>query len=183
MSKNQKKRECIASVPFPKTVEVRIEDSLLFVRGPKGILTLPCRRGISLSQGDSCLSLCLVNGEGGKQKFLGLYRALIRNMIYGVQEGFSKNLQLVGVGFRSSVEGGSLWMNVGYSHPVILPIPDGLEVKIEKGTEITVSGIDKQLVGLYAAQIRSKRPPDPYKKKGVRYLGEYIRQKAGKKQK
>ena len=110
----------------------------------------------------------------------GLYWALVRNMLTGVDKGYEKRLTLVGVGFRAAIKGNDVELQVGYSFPLTLPIPAGLAVTVEKGTEIIVSGINKQLIGEFAATLRSKRPPEPYKGKGIRYKEEYVRKKAGK---
>lgn len=115
-----------------------------------------------------------------KRPFLGLYRALIKNALLGVTEGFQKKLTLIGVGFRAGVKGNALELQLGFSHPIALTIPEGLKVSVDKSTAITIEGIDKRLVGQFAADIRSVRPPEPYKGKGVRYENEYVRKKAGK---
>lgn len=167
-------------VPLPKGVEAKVEQNKIFVKGPKGSLEqefLPCVE-VSVKDGEVIVSLAKGHEEEGK--FHGLYRSLISNMVVGVSTGFEKVLEMQGVGYRASVKGQSVDLQVGFSHPTLLTIPEGISVKVEKNTVIHVSGVDKQKVGQFAAEIRAKRPPEPYKGKGVRYQGEYVRRKAGK---
>lgn len=165
-------------IPVPKGVEVSISpERLLRVKGPKGELSLLLCEGLVLKVEDT--ELMLVQ-ESSKAADYGLYRSLIHNLVIGVTEGFEKKLSLVGVGFRAAISGDKLDLQVGFSHPTALEIPKELQVKVEKSTSITISGIDKQRVGEFAAQVRSLRPPEPYKGKGIRYHDEYVRKKAGK---
>lgn len=171
-----------AKVPLqlPKGVEVKVENGAVHVKGPKGNLTqdlLPC---IALQIESDHLLVLLSEGNEEKKNFLGLYWSLIRNMIEGVTTGFNRSLDLVGVGFKANSQGEFLELQLGFSHPVKMPIPNGIQVKVEKGTNIQLSGADKQKVGQFAADIRAKRPPEPYKGKGVRYTNEFVRRKAGK---
>ena len=163
-------------IQIPAGVEVKVEDEAICVKGPKGTLSQKLLGGIELTQeGDSLM----VKGSA-ESKFIGLYWALVSNMVKGVSVGFEKHLQMIGVGYRANVQGSDIEMQVGYSKPVKRAIPEGLDVKIEKNTNVIISGIDKQRVGQFAADLRSLRPPEPYKGKGVRYRDEYVRRKAGK---
>ena len=167
-------------IAIPKGVEVNLTGLNVTVKGPKGTLLQEIKPGINVNvEGDQVL---VSQKEGIKDiaKFHGLYRTLILNMVKGTSEGFEKGLEMIGVGYRANVEGQKLNLQVGFSHPTLIPIPAGLEVKVEKNTKILITGIDKQLVGQFAASIRSIRPPEPYQGKGIRYVGEYVRRKAGK---
>lgn len=171
-----------AKVPLqlPKGVEVKLEGKRVTIKGPKGTLSQTLDYGVLVEVEDSQLRVKLDPAFAQNKNFLGLYWSLLANMIQGVTTGFSKSLEMVGVGFRAAVQGQLLDLQLGFSHPLKLPIPAGMEVKVEKNVNITVSGIDKQKVGQFAADIRGKRPPEPYKGKGVRYKDEYVRKKAGK---
>lgn len=164
-----------------KGVEVQVnKDNEVVVKGPNGSLTQKLISGITLNIKDSVISIesdekILENGA-----IHGLYRSLVFNMVEGVTKGFEKKLELIGTGYRAAVQGQKLDLKLGFSHPTLLDIPVGLKVEVDKSGVITISGIDKQLVGQFAAQVRSLRPPEPYKGKGVRYQGEYVRKKAGK---
>ena len=167
-------------IALPKGVKVNVSESEVQVEGPKGKLTTPVPPGITFSLEGAELT-CAREGDARQQRaFHGLARALAANAVHGVSEGFSKNLDIVGVGYRAQVEGKKVVFALGYSHPVEFPIPEGIEIKIEKQTRITVSGIDRQKVGQVAAEIRKLRRPDPYKQKGIRYVGEVLKKKAGK---
>lgn len=167
-------------IQVPAGTEVKIEKGKVTVKGSKGELFQEHPHDITVRQEDGNLFVAL--DENGKTKFpfLGLYCALIGNMVEGVSKGFEKRLNLIGVGYRAAVNGNSLDVQVGYSHPTARNIPEGLEVVVEKNTTIVIKGADKRLVGQFAADIRSIRPPEPYKGKGIRYEGEYVRKKAGK---
>lgn len=164
------------AIQIPSGVEVVIEGDTLRIKGPKGELTQKLLKGIELTQEGAELNV----GGSAESKFIGLYWALASNMVKGVSAGFEKNLQLIGVGYRAIVQGSDIEMQVGYSNPIKRPIPQGISVKVEKNTDVTISGIDKQQVGQFAADLRALRPPEPYKGKGVRYRDEYVRRKAGK---
>jgi large subunit ribosomal protein L6 len=167
-------------IPVPSGVTVTINGTQLAVKGPKGELKRTIVPEISLKQEDGKI-LVAPNSQDRKVASLhGLTRTLVANMVKGVTEGFTRNLQIVGVGYRAAMEGRKLNMQLGYSHPVIIEPPQGLECAVTANTKITVSGIDKQSVGDLAAFIRSKRPPEVYKGKGVKYEDEVIRRKAGK---
>lgn len=163
-------------IEIPAGVEVKVEGEEITAKGPKGSLVQKLMDGIELNQEGTSL---MVQGSA-KSQFIGLYWALVSNMVKGVSAGFEKHLQLIGVGYRANVQGSDVEMQVGYSNPIKRAIPEGLDVKVEKNTNVTISGIDKQRVGQFAADLRSLRPPEPYKGKGVRYRDEHVRRKAGK---
>jgi large subunit ribosomal protein L6 len=150
------------------------------VKGPKGLLSYSLLPLVAVKLDGKKIVLDKLGSGSEADSLHGLYRALIQNAVIGVNAGFSKGLELHGVGYRASVTGKKLEMSLGYSHPIIFDIPEGIEVKVEKQTAITVSGYNKELVGQVAAKLRSFRPPEPYLGKGVRYSGEKIRKKAGK---
>ena len=167
-------------IPVPKDVKVGIAKSALSVQGPKGKLETPVPPGISFVLEGAELSCKRTNDERQQRAFHGLARALAQNAIKGVTEGFSKELDIVGVGYKAALDGAKVVFALGYSHPVVFDIPEGIKVAIEKQTHLTVSGIDRQQVGQVAAEIRRLRKPDPYKQKGIRYMGEVLKKKAGK---
>ncbi len=169
-------------ISIPKGVEVKINDQEVQVKGPKGTLSQTMQQGIVATVQDNEVLIAIAEGykESDFGGFHGLYRALIQNLVQGTTQGFVKQLEMIGVGYRAAVQGHSLDLQLGFSHPVQLPIPQGIQVSIEKGTAITIQGINKQQVGQFAATIRAKRPPEPYQGKGIRYKGEYVRKKAGK---
>jgi len=166
-------------VQVPKGVDIKIEDSSISVKGPKGELKRALDRSVSVSVAEGAISVGLNDGQD-KGEIWGLTRALIANMVKGVAEGFEKALEFEGVGYKANVKGEELELNLGYSHPILMKIPAGLIVKIEKNI-IKISGIDNELIGQFASEIKSKRLPEPYKGKGIKYPGEIIRRKAGKK--
>jgi large subunit ribosomal protein L6 len=166
-------------IPVPKGVQVNLRDGLVEVKGPKGQLSQSLPPGVTVVVEDGQVVASV--GEAREQrKFHGLGRTLVANAVQGVSEGFKRELDIVGVGYRAEVKGRDVHFALGYSHPVIFPLPQGIDVAIEKQTHVTVTGIDKQLVGQVAANMRSLRKPDPYKQKGVRYTGEVLKKKAGK---
>ena len=167
-------------IVVPSGVKVAVRQTELEVQGPKGKLTTPVPPGISFSLAGTELSCLRSNDERQQRAFHGLARALAQNAIKGVTEGFSKELDIIGVGYRAAVEGNKVTFALGYSHAVEFPIPEGIKIAIEKQTHLTVSGIDRQRVGQVAAEIRDLRRPDPYKQKGIRYVGEILKKKAGK---
>ncbi len=167
-------------IVVPANVKVSVKDTEIEVQGPKGKLTTPVPPGISFALAGTELSCKRSNDERQQRAFHGLARALAQNAIKGVTEGFSKDLDIVGVGFRATVEGKKVVFALGYSHPVEFPIPEGIQIAVDKQTRVTVSGIDRQKVGQVAAEIRGLRKPDPYKQKGIRYVGEVLKKKAGK---
>lgn len=175
MSKIEKK-----PIILPPDVSLNFEDHKISVRGPKGTLIVPKLDNVELTISGSEVLLQPTNTQQQTRMNWGTLRSLIVNAVEGVVNGFSKSLEIEGVGFKAGLEQGSLVLKVGFSHPVIFPIPEGISVAVEKN-KITVSGIDKQLVGQAAANIRSIKKPEPYLGKGIRYEGEVIRRKAGKK--
>jgi len=170
-------------VEFPDSVEVSIQnDDCIEVKGKKGQLRLKLISEVSVSIGERSLSVANTSGSKFSRAISGTYRSLINNMVEGVSEGFEKKLELQGVGYRVETQGKKINLKLGFSHPVVYKIPDGIEVQTPSRTEIVISGIDKQKVGQVAAEIRAIRPPEPYKGKGVRYQGEQISLKETKKQ-
>ena len=166
-------------IAIPAGVTVEEKDNIVTVKGPKGELTQPMLKGITMKINESGITLSRKN-ESAKAMH-GTMNALINNMIIGVTKGYEKALEIIGVGYRFNVQGKKLVINAGYSHPVNMKIPEGITVESVSNTEITVKGIDKVLVGEFAANIRKVRKPEPYKGKGIRYAGEVIRRKVGKK--
>ena len=171
-------------INVPSGVELSIQGNVVSVKGPKGELTQEVDENLGLEFADNVLTLTRPNDEKDTRAKHGLYRALIQNMVVGVSEGYTVQLQMVGVGFRAASQGQQLNLSLGYSHPIILELPSEVKVAAEtnKGEAplVTLSSHDKQLLGTVAAKIRSLRKPEPYKGKGVRFLGEQIRRKAGK---
>ncbi len=165
-------------IPLPSGVKVQIKDTSVEVQGPKGKLTVPLPRGIRFEQKDATL---VARREAEQFRALhGLARALVANAVTGVTLGFKKDLDIVGVGYRAEVKGKNLVLALGYSHPVEFPIPEGIQIVVEKMTHLTVTGANKNTVGQVAANLRALRPPDPYKQKGIRITGERLKKKAGK---
>src|ERR1700758_4413476 len=167
-------------IPIPSGVDVAIDGQAVSVKGPKGALNLTIAEPISVVQEDSVIKVTRPNDEGKVRALHGLSRTLIANMVTGVTEGYSKTLEIVGVGYRVQAKGKNLEFSLGFSHPVVVEPPEGITFRVEAPTRFVVEGIDKQLVGETAARIRKIRKPDPYKAKGVRYQGEVIRRKVGK---
>lgn len=168
-------------IAIPTGVEATLDANTLRVKGPKGELSRSFKTDVvSLALQDNTLVLKLVEESVFSRALIGTYASHVKNMIHGVSEGFSKKLIVEGVGFRSEVKGNELHMSLGFSHPVVMNIPEGLSATTEKNV-ITVSGIDKEATNQFAAQIRAKKKPEPYKGKGIRYEGEIIRRKQGKK--
>ena len=173
-------------IPIPHGVQVNIEDRTVVVKGPKGELKLDYLPAVKIEHEGDTLKVSNESGTKENRKFHGLYRTLVANMIQGVTEGFSRRLEVHGQGYRAAVQGGMLELHVGYSHPVLFMIPKGMVVKVEekRGEKlilIDIHGVDKQVVGQFAANVRAVRVPEPYKGKGIRYTEEYVRQKQGKK--
>ena len=166
-------------IAIPQGVEVNIDGHKVTVKGPKGTLTEEFLNCVNIAKEDNNVVVTLV--DDSKSNIHGLTRTLIHNMIIGVSTGFEKALEINGVGYRAQKKGNKLVMNLGYSHPVEIAAVDGIEFKVDGNTKISVEGINKELVGQIAANIRSKRPPEPYKGKGVKYADEKIRRKEGKK--
>ncbi len=167
-------------IQLPSGVDVTVGDGGVTVKGPKGTLTDRFDDRISVSVDDGVVTLVRSDDARESRALHGLSRALLNNMVHGVSEGYKKELRTEGVGYRASLQGSKLQLLVGYSHPVHIEAPDGITFEVPEPTRITVSGIDKQRVGQIAAEIRQVRPPEPYKGKGIRYVDEYVRRKAGK---
>ncbi|WP_046470648.1 50S ribosomal protein L6 [Allosalinactinospora lopnorensis] len=167
-------------ISVPKGVEVTIDGQDVKVKGPKGELSHTVTEPITVSQEDGTITVTRPDDQPENRSLHGLTRALLANLIEGVSKGFIKTLEIHGVGYRVQSRGSNLEFSLGYSHPITVEPPDGITFRVEKPTVLHVEGIDKQLVGQVAANIRSLRKPDPYKAKGVRYQGERIRRKAGK---
>jgi large subunit ribosomal protein L6 len=167
-------------IAVPKGVNVTVHGDAVEVKGPKGTLTQRVPPGITFEVKGAELIAETSKPDPELRKFHGLARSLMANAVQGVTQGFKKELDIVGVGYRAEVKGKQVIFALGYSHPVVLDIPTGIEVAIEKQTHVTVTGIDRQLVGQVAANIRGFRKPDPYKQKGVRYTGEVLKKKVGK---
>jgi large subunit ribosomal protein L6 len=162
----------------PSGVKVQIQDGVVDVQGPKGKLAINLPKGITFVQKDSTL---VAKRDSEERRALhGLARALVANAVTGVTQGFKKDLDIVGVGYRAEVKGKNVVLALGYSHPIEFPIPEGIQIAVEKQTHLTVTGANKGQVGQVAANLRALRPPDPYKQKGVRITGERLKKKAGK---
>jgi len=177
----------VGNAPIDVTEKVSVDigaNNLVTVKGPKGELSLQVDPEIGLSLEDATLTVSRPTDQKRHKTMHGLYRSLLNNMVTGVVEGFTRELEVIGVGFRASVQNGILELALGFSHPIYFVPPDGISIDVDtkrgKNTFVVVSGIDKQMVGQVAAKIRSLRPPEPYKGKGVRYSDEYVRRKAGK---
>lgn len=167
-------------IQIPKGVTVSVNNGMVSVKGPQGELTAKIHGNISVEVKGQEVMFTRRNDEKENKALHGLWRALVQNMVSGVSQGFSKKLEIVGVGYRAEMKGKKLQLLLGYSHPILFGPPDGVKIETPTQTNITISGIDKHMVGMVAAKIRSLRPPEPYKGKGVKYEGEYIRRKAGK---
>ena len=169
-----------APVTLPSGVELKLDGRAISVKGSKGTLEWTLPDVISMEVADGVATLARANDERQSKALHGLSRALVQNMVIGVSEGYEKQLELVGVGYRAAARGKGLELQVGFSHSVAVAAPDGIEFEVPEPTKIIIRGIDKQAVGEIAAKIRKVRPPEPYKGKGIRYSGEFVRRKAGK---
>jgi large subunit ribosomal protein L6 len=167
-------------ITIPKGVTVKVQEGAVEVQGPKGKMRQPFPAGINFEMTDGTLVAKLATEDPSLGKFHGLARSLVANAVTGVTDGYKRELDIVGVGYRAEVKGKQVIFALGYSHPVVFDIPVGIDIAIDKQTHITVTGVDRQLVGQVAANIRRFREPDPYKQKGVRYTGEVLKKKAGK---
>ena len=167
-------------IAIPKGVKIDVRSGAVEVQGPKGKLQQPLPPGIGFTVDGDQLRATLLRQDPLLGKFHGLARSLVANAVRGVTEGFKKELDIVGVGYRAELKGKQVHFALGYSHPVVFDVPNGIDVAVERQTHITVTGIDRQQVGQVAANIRRLRKPDPYKQKGVRYTGEVLKKKAGK---
>ena len=169
----------VITIPAGVTVTVN-EENLVTVKGPKGTLTANIHKNMTVTVEGATVSVARCDDERENRALHGLSRSLISNMVEGVTKGYSKTLEMVGVGYKAAKAGKTLTLNLGHSHPIYFEEKDGITFDVPNSTTIVVNGIDKQLVGQIAAQIREKRPPEPYLGKGVKYVGEHIRRKAGK---
>lgn len=169
-----------APIAVPAGVEVRIDGSDVTVKGPKGELSRTFSPKVTITQEDGQVLVGRLDDDRESRSLHGLSRSLVNNMVVGVSEGFRKELDIVGVGYRATAKGSDIELALGFSHPVVIEAPEGISFQVPAPTRIEVHGIDKQLVGQVAADIRAWRKPEPYKGKGVRYVGEYVRRKAGK---
>ncbi|HEX3943252.1 MAG TPA: 50S ribosomal protein L6 [Rhizomicrobium sp.] len=168
-------------VPLPNGCTANVDGKTVRVKGPKGELSLRLVDEVNASVGEDGITVAPREGAERGPQMWGLSRTLINNLVVGVTQGFSQRMEINGVGYRAAVQGKSLNLQLGFSHDVSYPIPEGINIVAEKPTALTISGMDKQLVGQVAAEIRSYRPPEPYKGKGVKYAGEHVRRKEGKK--
>jgi large subunit ribosomal protein L6 len=167
-------------ITVPDAVSVEVAPGRVAVKGPKGELAQTLSVDMTVEQADGVLTVARPTDRGEHRALHGLTRSLIANMVEGVTEGFEKRLEIQGVGYRAQLKGKNLELALGYSHPVSIEAPEGIEFEVPQPTEIVVRGIDKQLVGQVAADIRKRRPPEPYKGKGIRYSGEHVARKVGK---
>jgi large subunit ribosomal protein L6 len=167
-------------VSVPAGVEVTVSDNFVTVKGAKGTLTRQFSKKLAIELSDNQINVTRPSEEKEVKSLHGLTRTLIANMVEGVTKGFSKTLEIEGIGYRAAKQGKELVMNLGYSHQVIVPEIDGITIDVPQPNRIVINGIDKQTVGQFAAEVREKRPPEPYKGKGIRYAGEHIIRKEGK---
>jgi large subunit ribosomal protein L6 len=167
-------------IPLPEAVTVEVAPGRVAVKGPKGELSQQLSPAMAVEEADGTLTVKRPTDRGEHRALHGLTRSLIANMVEGVTDGFEKRLEIQGVGYRAQLKGNKLELALGYSHPVSVEPPEGIEFEVPQPTEIVVRGIDKQLVGQVAADIRKRRPPEPYKGKGIRYRGEHVTRKVGK---
>jgi large subunit ribosomal protein L6 len=167
-------------IPIPKGVTVSVADRAVDVKGPKGQLRQALPPGVLFKVDGTEVKAALESEAPELRKFYGLARTLVANAVQGVHEGFKRELDIVGVGYRAEVKGKQVVFALGYSHPIVYDVPQGIDIAVDKQTHVTVTGVDKQLVGQVAANIRRMRKPDPYKQKGVRYTGEVLKKKQGK---
>ena len=167
-------------IAMPEGVEVSINGSTVTVKGPKDTLTRTVHSNMDVKVEDNQVVVTRPNDNKQNKSLHGLTRTLIANMVEGVSKGYSKELEINGIGYRAAMQGNDLVMNIGYSHQVVMPQPDGIKVEVPGPNKIIISGPDKQKVGQFAAEVREKRPPEPYKGKGIKYVDEYIRRKEGK---
>lgn len=167
-------------IAIPAGVEVKVDGSTVTVKGPKGTLTKTVHSNMKVELDGAVVKVTRPDDSNLNKSLHGLTRTLIANMVEGVEKGYSKELEVNGVGYRVSVQGKDLVLNIGFSHQVIMPAPEGITVEAPSPNKIVISGPDKQMVGQFAAEVREKRPPEPYKGKGIKYADEHIRRKEGK---
>jgi len=168
-------------IPVPSGVKVAVDDHLVSVEGPKGKLSQAIPAGLSVSMDANVLTVERSSEQRTVRALHGLIRSLIANMVHGVKDGFERKLEIVGIGYRAQLQGRNIQLALGYSHPVIFSLPEGVQAEVDRQVSITLKGADKALLGQLAAELRSLRKPDPYKGKGIKYAEEHIRRKVGKK--
>ena len=168
-------------IPVPAGVKVAVEDSTVKVEGPRGKLSQSIPAGVSVTMDGNILTVGRSSDHRTVRALHGLMRSLLANMVHGVKDGFERKLEIVGIGYRAQVQGKNLQLALGYSHPVIFPLPEGVQAEVDRQVTVTLRGPDKALLGQLAAKLRSLRKPDPYKGKGIKYAEEHIRRKVGKK--
>jgi len=168
-------------IPLPQGVKVAIEGQTVRAEGPKGKLSQTVPDSLAVTMAENVLTVSRSSDHRTVRALHGLMRSLIANMVHGVKDGFERKLEIVGIGYRAQLQGKSLQLALGYSHPVIFPLPEGIQAEVDRQVSITIKGADKALVGQTAAKLRALRKPDPYKGKGIKYADEYIRRKVGKK--
>jgi large subunit ribosomal protein L6 len=168
-------------IPIPPGVKVQVEGATVRAEGPKGRLTQPVPAGLTPRLADGRIVIDRGSDDRRARALHGLARALVANMVAGVKDGFERKLEIVGIGYRAQLQGKNIQLALGYSHPVIFPLPEGITAEVDKQVSITLRGADKALLGETAAKLRALRKPDPYKGKGIKYADEYIRRKVGKK--
>jgi len=168
-------------IPVPAGVKVAVNEHAVSVEGPKGKLSQAIPAGLSVTMDANVLTVERSSEQRTVRALHGLIRSLLANMVHGVKDGFERKLEIVGIGYRAQLQGRNLQLALGYSHPVIFPLPEGVQAEVERQVAITLKGADKALLGQLAAELRSLRKPDPYKGKGIKYAGEQIRRKVGKK--
>jgi len=167
-------------IAIPEKTQVSLKADILTVKGPKGTLTRQIDPGVQLDIGDTEITVVIDSQDRKSRAMQGLMRSLVANMTEGVSVGFERVLQINGIGYRAEAKGKSVLFNLGYSHPIDFPLPDGITAEVDKNNAVKLMGIDKELLGQTAASIRQLRPPEPYKGKGIKYANEYIQRKAGK---
>ncbi len=167
-------------IAIPAGVEVKLDGNTVTVKGPKGTLTRTVHQNMKVELNGAEITVSRPNDNKENRSLHGLSRTLIANMIEGVSNGFSKELEVNGVGYRAQKQGNDLVLNIGYSHNVVMKAPEGISIDVPNPNKVVISGADKQMVGQFAAEIREKRPPEPYKGKGIKYVDEHIRRKEGK---
>jgi large subunit ribosomal protein L6 len=168
-------------IPIPQGVKIQVDGSTVRAEGPKGKLSQPVPSGLTTRVADGTIVIERASDERQVRALHGLARALVANMVHGVKDGFERKLDIVGIGYRAQMQGKNIQLALGYSHPIIFPLPDGVTAEIDKQVAITLRGADKAVLGQTAAKLRALRKPDPYKGKGIKYSGEVIRRKVGKK--
>jgi large subunit ribosomal protein L6 len=168
-------------IPVPSGVKVMVEDHAVSVEGPKGKLSQAIPAGLSVTMDANVMTVERSSEQRTVRALHGLIRSLLANMVHGVKDGFERKLEIVGIGYRAQLQGRNIQLALGYSHPVIFPLPEGVQAEVERQVSITLKGADKALLGQLAAELRSLRKPDPYKGKGIKYAEEHIRRKVGKK--